>query len=58
MSKVININKARKSRDRTARKQQADENAVLHGRSKAEKARDQARADKELRHLDGHKTEE
>ncbi|OAN75484.1 amidase [Jannaschia sp. EhC01] len=52
--KPINLNRVRKARARDAAKQQADENAATHGRSKAERqaeARKKALADK---HLDGH----
>lgn len=57
MSKVVNLNKARKSRARDAARSQADANAVKFGRSKAEKAKDRAEADKATRDLDGHKRE-
>lgn len=36
----INLNKARKARARSQREQQATENRVKFGRTKAEKARD------------------
>ncbi len=57
MSKIVNLNKARKSRARDAARKQADANAVKFGRTKAEKAKDQAEAEKESRDLDGHKRE-
>lgn len=57
MSKVVNLNKARKSRARDAARSQADANAVKFGRSKAEKAKDRAEAEKTTRDLDGHKRE-
>jgi hypothetical protein len=50
----INLNKARKARAKSEGKARADENAVKFGRTKAEKALDQARADKARRDLDGH----
>lgn len=57
MSKVVNLNKARKARARDAARKHADANAVKFGRTKAEKAQDRADADKASRDLDGHKRE-
>ncbi len=57
MSKIINLNKARKSRTRDAARKQADANAVKFGRTKSEKLKDRAEADKATRDLDGHKRE-
>ena len=54
----INLNKARKARDRAADKAQADANAVKFGRSKAERLLDAARADKAKTALDQAKFEE
>ena len=53
MSNLINLNKARKARAKTRKRAEADENAVRHGRTKAQKTLDKAN-----RHLDGHRTEE
>ncbi|APX24587.1 MAG: DUF4169 domain-containing protein [Rhodobacteraceae bacterium] len=58
MSNLINLNKARKARAKTRKRAEADENAVRHGRTKAQKTLDKANADKANRHLDGHRTEE
>lgn len=55
---VVNLNKARKARDRAEAKAQADANAVRHGRTKAERLLEAARADKARRALDGLKFEE
>jgi hypothetical protein len=38
MSEIVNLNKARKARDRAEAKARAAENRVRHGRTKAEKA--------------------
>ena len=57
MSKIVNLNKARKSRARNAARKQADANAVKFGRTKAEKTRDRAEAEKASRDLDGQKRE-
>lgn len=55
--KVVNLNRARKSRARDAARKTADANALKFGRSKGEKARDRAEAEKSDRNLDGHKRE-
>lgn len=52
--KVVNLNKARKSRARAGDKARADANAVKFGRTKAEKDLEKARAEKARRDLDGH----
>ena len=57
MSKIVNLSKARKSRARDAARKQADANAIKFGRTKAEKSKDRAEADKTTRDLDGHKRE-
>jgi len=57
MSKVVNLNKARKARARVAKAAQADQNAVKFGRTKARKAVETAQADKARHDLDGHKAE-
>ncbi|WP_296819144.1 DUF4169 family protein [Brevundimonas sp.] len=53
MAEIINLNRARKQRDRVAGKVMAAENRAAHGRSKA--ARDQARleAERQTRQLNG-----
>ena len=43
MTTPINLNKARKDRDRNAQKVQADANALRFGRTKAERLLDAAR---------------
>lgn len=53
MGKPVNLNRVRKAKARAEAKARADENAVTHGRSKAAKALDKARADKARRDLDG-----
>jgi hypothetical protein len=40
MAKVINLNKYRKRKAKTEREAQAETNRRLHGRTKAERARD------------------
>ncbi|WP_375256879.1 DUF4169 family protein [Citreimonas sp.] len=46
MTGVVNLNKARKARDRAEKRRQADANAAFHGLSKAQKARARAEAEK------------
>ena len=58
MAEIVNFNRARKAANRVKKKQQADENAVKFGRTKAEKKLEQTRADKERRDLDGKEREE
>lgn len=53
----INLNRARKLRARQSAKLQADSNAVKFARSKAERDRDDRKADQDARHLDNHRTE-
>jgi len=55
MADIINLRAARKSRDREARRAQADQNAARFGRTKAARAADLAVADKDKRDLDGHR---
>ena len=55
MNKVINLRQKRKQRGRDEKRQKADESAVLHGRTKAEKTLQQAQSVKAARALDGHK---
>lgn len=55
--KVVNLNRARKARDRDAHKTRAAENVARFGRTKAEKNEEAARADKARRDLAGHARE-
>jgi len=57
MADPINLNKARKARAKAGKRTEADANAVKFGRTKAEKARDKADAEKAKRDLDGHERE-
>jgi phage protein D len=49
---IINLNRARKVRDRRAEKAQADANALKHGRTKAQRLLEVAQAEKAKRSLD------
>lgn len=57
MAKVTNLNRFRKDRARAEKRAQGDENAVKHGRTKAQRALERARADRAERDLDGHERE-
>lgn len=55
LAEPINLNKFRKAKKRAEKDQQAAENRVKYGRTKAEKARDRLSTDKAKNALDGHK---
>ena len=55
MSKIVNLRQARKRRERGAQKADADANAALHWRTRAERAAQEAAGKKAESHLDGHK---
>jgi len=57
MTNVTNLNRFRKSRTRSERQKQAEENRVRFGRTKAEKLISEARKTTAENHLDGHKLE-
>lgn len=54
---VVNLNKARKARDRVTARAKADANAAKFGRGTTEKALAAALAEKAKRDLDGHQLE-
>jgi hypothetical protein len=55
---VVNLRQARKVRDRVAKRSKADENAAKFGRSKAQKAREEADAARARAVLDAHRRED
>lgn len=57
MGDVVNLRQARKRRDRRAREREADENRILHGRSKRERREIAADRERENRDLDGKQLE-
>ena len=57
MTTPVNLNKARKARAKTARKQAADENALKHGLTKTQRDLNRAKADRAVSQLDAHKRE-
>ena len=57
MPDVINLRQARKRRDRAEKERIAEQNRLLHGRTKTEKAKDRQEAERSVRFIDGHKRE-
>jgi hypothetical protein len=57
MADVINLNQKRKAKARTDKEQRAAENRIKFGRTKEEKKLEAAKAEKQQRHIDGHKLE-
>jgi len=57
MSNVVNLNKFRKRKAKTERVKRADVNRRLHGRTKAERAREELQKDLLTRKLDGARLE-
>lgn len=58
MGEVINLNKARKARDKAEAKRAADANRLTFGRTKAERQTTQKERDRDAAKLDGHKLDE
>ncbi len=54
----VNLNRVRKERARAAEKARADGNAARFGRSKTQKAREEAEAEKARAFLDAHRRDE
>lgn len=58
MAEIINLNRARKARDKAASKRQAETNRLTFGRSKLERETTQKQADRDKAHLDGHRLDD
>ncbi|MBP0443389.1 DUF4169 family protein [Roseomonas sp. SSH11] len=58
MAEIVNLNRARKARDRAEAGARAAANRAAHGRTKAEKAKDAAARAKRDALLDGARLEE
>ena len=56
--KPINLNKVRKARAKAEAKAKADANAVKFGRTRAERAADEAQAARDTARHDGHKRDD
>ena len=55
MAEIVNLNKARKGRQRVERAQTAEQNRAKFGESKAARAKRQAEADRVRRAFEGHR---
>ncbi|MEJ8574317.1 DUF4169 family protein [Microbaculum marinum] len=55
MAEIVNLNKARKEKTRADEKSKAAENRVRFGRRKSDKRVDEARQEKAVRDLAGHR---
>ncbi|WP_375281776.1 DUF4169 family protein [Pseudooctadecabacter sp.] len=58
MTEIVNLNRVRKDRDRTAKKAEADQNAAKFGRTKAERLAEAARDARAKQQLDQLKFED
>ncbi|WP_294622314.1 DUF4169 family protein [uncultured Roseovarius sp.] len=58
MSKPVNLNRFRKEKARAEKRARADENAVKHGRTKAQKELEKSRNVKDLADFSRHKRDE
>jgi hypothetical protein len=52
-AEIINLNKVRKAKERAEKERRAEENRIRHGRTKAERAAEDAQRITENAHLDG-----
>ncbi len=57
MAEIVNLRAAKKARKRAEERAQADANAAKFGRTKGDKARERAEAEKARTALDAHKLE-
>ena len=57
MGEIVNLRTARKAATRRRDDARAEENRRVHGRSKAERTLEEARAEKARRELDAHRIE-
>ncbi len=55
MGELVNLRKARKQAKQEAEAKRAATNRLLHGRTKAQRSLDAARAEQRHRHLEAHK---
>ncbi|WP_296419850.1 DUF4169 family protein [Pseudooctadecabacter sp.] len=58
MTEIVNLNRVRKDRERTAKKAEADQNAAKFGRTKAERLAEAARDARAKQQLDQLKFED
>jgi hypothetical protein len=57
-AEILNLNRARKAKERAAAQTKAAENRATFGRTKGEKAKDAGAKSKLAGHLDGHKLDD
>jgi hypothetical protein len=57
MAEIVNLRTVKKQAARKAARSAADLNSAQHGRTKAERKLEKARAEKAAKALDGHKRE-
>lgn len=57
MAEIVNLRQAKKQAARKTARSVADANAAKHGRTKADRELEKARAEKAARELGGHKRE-
>lgn len=58
MAEIINLNRARRARDKAEAKDRAAQNRVTHGRTRAEKTAAKIEAERAKRLLDGAKRDD
>lgn len=58
MGEIVNLNKARKARDKAAAKRAAEANRLTFGRTRAERDATKAERERASAMLDGHKLED
>lgn len=58
MGEIINLNKARKARDKAEAKRAAEANRLTFGRTRVERLSTQKERDRDAARLDGHKLDE
>jgi len=58
MGEVVNLNKARKARDKAEAKRTAETNRLAFARTKIERQTTQKERDRDAARLDGHKLDE
>jgi len=58
MGEIVNLNKARKARDKAAAKRTAEANRLTFGRARAERDATKAERERASAMLDGHKLED
>ncbi|WP_395450861.1 DUF4169 family protein [Aminobacter sp. UC22_36] len=57
MADIVNLRQFKKQKARAGRETLADQNRALHGRTKAEKQRDQLATERNDKFVDGHRRE-